>query len=236
MTSRMVVSCVFFLILVTLHTTVHGEFVVAIGASATVVGNEAHISGTQSLYRERYIVQGSADGSVQNPGLEIGVTYWFAKVPVLGVGLDYFDSSVTFVTFGDARMTITALSPCLLLRIPLGKSRAFEHGRIFPYIGIGLAIELLDGPVNLFFEETERSLESVGFLGKIGLEFVIVGGWSAFVEARYMTCAFTDDSVDAEYWGLYWFIPVVLGRDTTHLEANITQGQITIGIALHLGK
>jgi hypothetical protein len=224
---------VFFLVLMTLPTTVQGEYVFSVGSWAVVGGNAAHISGTQSLYREGYIVEGSADGSVQNPGLEVGVAYWFARVPVLGVGLDCSSSRVTF---GDAHMTMTAISPCLLLRIPLCKSRAFERGRIFPYMGVGLAFESLEGPVDVFFEETDRQLKSVGFLGKIGLEFIIVGGLSGFVEARYMTCAFTYDNVDEEYWGWYWFMPVVVGQDTTHLVANLNQGQITIGIALHLGK
>jgi len=166
---------IFSLVLMTLPTTVQGELVVSVGCCAVVGGNAAHIDGTQNLYSEGYIVEGSADGSVQNLGLAVGVTYWFARVPVIGVGLDYFRSSVTF---GDAHMTLMAPSLCVLLRIPLGKSRAFEHGRIFPYMGVGVAIESLDGPVDVFFEETERRLESVGFLGKIGLEFVIVGSAS----------------------------------------------------------
>lgn len=224
---------IFFLVLMTLPSTVQGELVVSVGCLAVVGGNAAHIDGTQNLYSEGYIVEGSADGSVQNPGLAVGVTHWFARVPELGVGLDYSRSSVTF---GDAHMTLTAVSPCLLLRVPLGKSRAFEHGRIFPYMGVGLAAESLDGPVDVFFEEKEYTLYSVGFLGKIGLEFVIVGGLSVFVEGRYMTCAFMYDNVDDSYWGWYWFLPVVLGEDTTHLEANLNQGQITLGIALHLGE
>ena len=95
---------------------------------------------------------------------------------MLGVGLDYFRSSATFE---DAHMTLLTLSPCLLLRVPLGKSRAFENGIIFPYVGVGVVIESLDGPVDVFFKETERHIDSVGFLGKIGLEFAIIGGWSS---------------------------------------------------------
>ena len=224
---------IFFLVLITLPMTAWGEFVFSLGGWMAIGGTGAHMEGTKSLYSEPCPVEGSADGSVQNIGAAGGIAYWFARVPVLGVGLDYFSSSATF---GDARMTLSALSSCLLIRVPLGKSSAFENGRIFPYVGLGLAVELLEGPSAVFPGDEEEQLDSVGFLGKVGLEYVIVGGLSVFVEGRYMTCEFTHDSVDDVYYGWYWFIPVELGRDTTHLAAKLSHGQISIGMALHLGK
>ncbi len=235
MKSHAVFHGILFLLLLMQPGTVQGEFVFSIGGWTVVGGNSAHLEGTRNLFYEPHLVEGSSDGNAQSLGLDLGLTWWFARFPMFGVGLDIDPSSVMF---GNSRMSMISLTPCLMLRFPLGKSRAFRYGRLFPYVGMGLGLGTLDGKATIFPEtEEEYHLGSPVLLGKVGLEAIIVGGLSVFVEARYMMYAFKQDTTDKTYWTLIGlFVPYEIGRDETHLSASFGHGQISIGIALHLGK
>lgn len=75
-------------------------------------------------------------------GIRFGL--WPVSVPWLGFAQDF---SYFSADGNGASFDVYSVSPMLMLRVPLAKSRAFPHGRVYPYAGIGPSLYYASGGV-----------------------------------------------------------------------------------------
>ena len=134
-------------ILMMVPLAAHGEWELHTSASTFIGDLDLEVSGGEVGHFD----------SDYKLGFSFGLAYWFAKVPVLGLGLDLQGG------FGHAGFN--AFGPCVLMRIPFGQNSAFPHGRIVPYVGAGPVIEAMG--------EEGFELNAEGLLVKAGLEWMI---------------------------------------------------------------
>jgi hypothetical protein len=202
-------------ILLMLPVAAHGEW-------------EIHTSASTFLGGLDLIISGGEVGQVEsdyNQGFGFGMAYWFAKAPVLGVGLDFQGG------FGHAGFH--AFGPCVLMRIPFGQNSAFPHGKIVPYVGAGPVIEDMG--------EEDFELYAEGLLFKAGLEWMILSWAGISIEGRYLTGDLEGSkknyrTVDYPSGGgpWPWRDPYSQTYEiTSNGVAHLSNLQLAIGIALH---
>ncbi len=202
-------------ILMMVPLAAHGEWELHTSASTFIGDLDLEVDGGKGGHFE----------SDYELGFSFGLAYWFAKVPVVGLGLD--------VQGGFGHAGFNAFGPCVLMRIPFGQNSAFPHGRIVPYVGAG--------PVVLAMGDEGFVLNAEGLLFKAGLEWMILGWAGISIEARYLTGDLEGTRTDS-YSAYYpsgggpwpWRDPYSQTYSfTSKGVAQLANLQLAIGIALH---
>jgi hypothetical protein len=105
---------------------------------------------------------------------------WLESLPWLGIAVDgsFFRP--------DDDLTVFAVSPLVLLRLPLLKDERFPYGRLQPYIGAGpgLFISRADGDIPRFNNVSDVSVNA-GADVRGGLTFLIAKNFGLFAEYRF---------------------------------------------------
>jgi len=213
----------FIIVLMMLPMSAHGELEFNAAGSTTFGDNRVNIDIDDTWHWGTTDI-GSVDGELQDMGFGLGMMSWPPLLRVLGAGIDF---SYSKVECGNTTMDLLTLNTCLLMRIQFGQNSAFPHGRIVPYVGMGLALHILSGPVSLVSDDFHEDVFDLGlgFVGKFGLEWIIFSGLAIFIEGRYLS---TSSMEQGELPGnLSNFV------HTTLVTTNVSVGQLFIGIAVH---
>ena len=229
--SASLLSSSFIVILMMLPIAAHGELECRAATWACVGDNKVNIdvnvSGEGSC-------QGTGEVDFPNKGFGFGLAYWFPRAPVLGVGLDFVSS----VDHGHT-MEFLAVDICMLFRLQFGQNSAFPHGRIVPYLGVGVGAQKLSGPVNIpskvdSSNEVGVELQSSGLVLKAGLEWMILRWMAIYVEGRYMSGTMEGQKKATMVVPGGWFGPVEATTSCADAVAKFSKVQLVLGIALHI--
>ena len=207
-------------VLMMLPLAAHGELEINAAGWAFVGDNRVNVDVVWTYPGSRESIEGHFQ-----PGFGLGLVYWFVGAPFLGVGMEYLSSKVAC---GNTTTDFWDVHCCLLVRIQFGQNSAFPHGSIVPYLGIGyVGFQNLSGDVNVLsqagYKNEGLDLWSAQLELKAGLECMILGWMGIFIEGRIMT----EDMEGSEEISSY-----ALREEL----ADIPMAQLTIGIALHIGR
>jgi hypothetical protein len=220
--------------------TAHGELVCSVLARGPLFGRTTVSATVES--RELFF-ESSPDFDLQQAGIGCRAVYWFVRVPAFGVGLEYLSSRIGF---DNGAMDLVAVYPTMILRYEIGKSSSFPHGRIVPYMGIGIGALALRGRVGpLFPDRPEEGLElrfqSASVMGKAGLEWIVcrtfgfVSGLAIFLEGRFLAASLSLEEESYYRNGTGWFGIPMGGSTTRKAQGELSCWQLAIGASLHLG-
>jgi len=166
------------------------------GSSTVATNNRFQLNGN--------VVRDLERSDISTPGGgRLG--YWFEASPWLGLALDFSTWNLNFNDIGSPQfsqlesLTVAAISPLALVRLPLDQSEQFPKGRIQPYVA--------GGPTYFYTvlqEFAGQTVQSPAVLGdsSMTLGFDLRGGVTAFltknvgifVEYRYLQVSPTLES------------------------------------------
>ena len=117
--------------------------------------------------------------------------YFFERAPFVGLALE---GSYTALEYADnEEISVIALSPLLMLRLPLMKSAKYERGEWFPFLaaGPGIYMSNIDNP-NIDANSTDVGLDL-----RAGVKKMVARNWAILLEYRYVGFSPEyEDSVD----------------------------------------
>ena len=115
-------------------------------------------------------------------GYRIG--YFFEKAPFVGLALDgsYTELEADIDLEGREDATLLALSPLLMLRLPLKKSDKYERGEWLPFIALG------PGLYKSRVSSTTIKDDSydIGWDARLGVKKMMATNWAIGLEYRYI--------------------------------------------------
>ena len=113
-------------------------------------------------------------------GYRIG--YFFEKAPFVGLALEgsytEFESHTELDYVGSEDVTLLALSPLLMLRLPLKKSDKYERGEWLPFIAIA--------PGLYKTSVIKDDSYDLGWALRLGVKKMVATNWAIGLEYRYM--------------------------------------------------
>jgi len=160
-----------------------------IGGSSTVAkNNRFQVNGT--------VVRDLEQSDISTPGGgRLG--YWLETYPWLGLALDLSAWNLNFNDIGPPQLssleslTVAAISPLVMVRLPLDKSEQFPKGRIQPYVAGGptffytvlseFAGHTVQSPAVL-----DDSSMTLGFDLRGGIAVFLTKNFGIFAEYRYL--------------------------------------------------
>jgi len=106
--------------------------------------------------------------------------YWFEKMPV-GIALDlsYFEQDIEDL----ADLSVMAVSPLLMLKVPLHKSAEFPNGEWQPYVGAGMGFFMSELEPDGAGDKNEQS--DWGLDARCGIKKFFQYNVALLIEYRY---------------------------------------------------